>query len=468
MATTLSVIDVWKTIDVSIQEKLGRVSYSTFQKTVRPVSFMENTLIVSVPNNFMKKWLLDKCDFFIKQAVKTSYELLIDLQIKIIDTDNEEEKPAISNYTNNHSVSQDRIESNPISVKNIQTFDAPIKRAPSLNAKYTFDNFVVGPCNRFPHAAAVAVSKAPGKAYNPMFLYGGVGLGKTHLMHAIGNKVMENYPHLNVLYITAEDFTNDLITSIQNGKILNFRDKYRNVDVLMVDDIQFISGKEKTEEEFFHTFNYLHQLDKQIILSSDRLPKDIPSIEERLKSRFEWGLSADLQAPDLETRVAILSKKLEPELQTLPKDVLFYIASQIPENIRELEGALIKIIAYASLINQQITITLAKDVIKDIVKDKSKKPISLSKIKKIVADYYEIDADSITAKIRTKEIAHARQVAMFLCREMTNYSLPKIGENFGKRDHTTVMHACDKIRTEMKKNHDLKSVINQLKQMLQE
>ncbi len=455
-----SIIDIWNVVDVFVQEKLGRVSYSTFQRAVKPISFLHQSLILSVPNNFMKKWVFDKCEHYIKKSIKTHFDLDVVIEVNLIDQ--KEDLAGLDDSPDDPALSQEPV------VLPTEAIRPPQQAKYALNQKYSFDTFVVGPCNRFPHAAAVAISKAPGKAYNPLFLYGGVGLGKTHLMHAIGNRVLGENASLVVLYLTAEEFTNDLIHSIQHNRMLAFRDKYRNVDVLLIDDIQFIAGKEKTEEEFFHTFNHLYQVNKQIVVSSDRLPKDIPSIHERLKSRFAWGLSADLQSPDLETRIAILYKKLEPQSLVAPKEVMYYLASQIPDNVRELEGALIKIIAYASLVNQQININLAKDVIKDIVKDKAKKPLSLNKIKKQVSDYYELEVELLSAKIRTKEIAHARQVAMFLCRDLTNFSLPKIGEGFGNRDHTTVMHACDKINNDMKKNHDLKSAINQIKLILTE
>lgn len=460
-SSSLSIIDVWQQVDGFLQEKLGNVSYKTFHSTVKPISFLNNTLILGVPNNFMKKWVLDKCDFYIKKKIKDCFNLDVFIELNLSEQNKEEveeqeekeiiKEPAIQYFENSFS-----------SLK-------PISNKTCLNPKYTYDTYVVGQCNRFSHAASVAVSKAPGKAYNPLFIYGGVGLGKTHLMHAIGHKALELHHHLKVLYITAEDFTNELINSLKTNTTQAFREKYRNVDVLLIDDIQFLAGKEKTEEEFFHTFNYLYQYNKQIVITSDRLPKDIPSIQDRLKSRFEWGLSADIQAPDLETRMAIIYKKMEPEFsEHVSQDVIYYLASQIPGNIRELEGAVIKLLAYASLVNQEITLNLTKDVIKDIVKDKNKKPVSLSKIKKSVAEYYDLDFEILSAKIRTKEIAHARQVAMFLCRELTNFSLPKIGESFGGRDHTTVMHACDKVRSELKKNHDLKSAINQIKLSLEE
>ncbi len=461
--TTISIIDVWEHVDEYIKEKLGKVSYSTFQKAVKPISFLNNSLILGVPNAFMKKWVYEKCDYHIKKSVKQNFNIDIILELNV----NEQMKQIVEDEhyaTENERLSKNSELEKPVERKAFSI--EPQESAYMLNPKYTYDSYVVGQSNRFSHAASLAVAKAPGKAYNPFFIYGGVGLGKTHLMHAIGHKVQDLHPYLKILYITAEEFTNHLISSLQNNKINEFREKYRKVDVLLIDDIPFIAGKEKTEEEFFHTFNYLYQLNKQIVITSDRLPKDIPSIQDRLKSRFEWGLSADIQAPDLETRMAILYKKLEPEFQNIPQDVIYYIASQIPGNIRELEGALIKIIAYSSLINQEININLAKDVIKDIVKNNSKKPISISKIKKSVAEYYNIEYEGLSAKIRTKEIAHARQVAMFLCRELTNFSLPKIGENFGGRDHTTVMHACDKVRTDIKKNTDLKSALNQIKTTL--
>ncbi len=461
--TTMSIIDIWEQVDEYLKDKLGKVSYTTFQKAVKPISFLNNSLILGVPNAFMKKWVYEKCDFHIKRSVKQSFDLDIILELSV----NEQMKQkAEDDFVSDEEESFNKQKSQEEKKERKEFSIEPQESAFMLNPKYTYDTYVVGQSNRFSHAASLAVAKAPGKAYNPFFIYGGVGLGKTHLMHAIGHKVQDLHPYLKVLYITAEEFTNHLISSIQNNKTMEFREKYRKVDVLMIDDIPFIAGKEKTEEEFFHTFNYLYQFNKQIIITSDRLPKDIPSIQDRLKSRFEWGLSADIQAPDLETRMAILYKKLEPEFQNIPQDVIYYIASQIPGNIRELEGALIKIIAYSSLINQEITINLAKDVIKDIVKNNSKKPISISKIKKSVAEYYNIEYENLSAKIRTKEIAHARQVAMYLCRDLTNFSLPKIGENFGGRDHTTVMHACDKVRNDIKKNSDLKSALNQIKTTL--
>jgi chromosomal replication initiator protein len=458
---TISIIDIWEQVDGYIKEKLGKISYSTFQKAVKPISFLNNSLVLGVPNAFMKKWVYEKCDYHIKKSIKQNFDMDIILELNVNDTmKQKEDDDYLEELENISSQKTEKQNNNKIfSIQHQETRHL-------LNPKYTYDTYVVGQSNRFSHAASLAVAKAPGKAYNPFFIYGGVGLGKTHLLHAIGHKVQDLHPLLKVHYITAEEFTNHLISSLQNNKILEFREKYRNVDVLMIDDIPFIAGKEKTEEEFFHTFNYLYQFNKQIIITSDRLPKDIPSIQDRLKSRFEWGLSADIQPPDLETRMAILYKKMEPDFQNIPQDVIYYIASQIPGNIRELEGALIKIIAYSSLINQEININLAKDVIKDIVKNNAKKPISISKIKKAVGEYYNVEYEGLSAKIRTKEIAHARQVAMFLCRELTNFSLPKIGENFGGRDHTTVMHACDKVRTDIKKNTDLKSAINQIKTTL--
>src|SRR5699024_5628103 len=325
-----------------------------------------------------------------------------------------------------------------------QKLNAPTNNAQSmqqmLNPKYTFDTFVVGAANRFAHAAALAVAEAPAKSYNPLFIYGGVGLGKTHLMHAIGHYVREYHPELKVIYLSSEKFTNEFINAIMDNKAENFRNKYRNVDILLVDDIQFLAGKESTQEEFFHTFNTLHEENKQIIISSDRPPKEIPTLEERLRSRFEWGLITDISPPDLETRTAILSKKAKAEgLQDIPNEVMLYIANQIDTNIRELEGALIRVIAYSSLINKDIDTPLAAEALKDIIPNNRPKKITVKLIQEYIGEKYQVTVNEFISKKRTKAIAFPRQIAMYLCRELTDMSLPKIGQDFGGRDHTTVI-----------------------------
>jgi chromosomal replication initiator protein len=332
-----------------------------------------------------------------------------------------------------------------------------------LNPKYTFDTFVIGNSNRFAHAAALAVAEAPAQAYNPLFIYGGVGLGKTHLMHAIGHFVLSENSSLKVLYVSSEKFTNELINAIKDDKNEEFRSKYRNIDILLIDDIQFIAGKERTQEEFFHTFNALYEADKQIIISSDKPPKDITTLEERLRSRFEWGLIADMQAPDLETRIAILRKKAQLESLDVPNDVMVFIANKIASNIRELEGALNRVIAFASLTKNEITIDLANEALKDILSAEKTKVINCATIQAVVARYFNVKPEDFKSKKRTRDIAYPRQIAMFLCRELTDMSLPKIGNDFGGRDHTTVIHAYDKIKEDVENNSETRRAINEIK-----
>ncbi len=335
----------------------------------------------------------------------------------------------------------------------------------TLNPKYTFDTFVVGNNNRFAHAAALAVAEAPATSYNPLFIYGGVGLGKTHLMHAIGNEILRNNRNSNILYVTSEKFTNQLINAIKDNKNEQFRSKYRNIDVLLIDDIQFIAGKERVQEEFFHTFNTLHESGKQVIISSDRPPKDINLLEDRLKSRFEWGLIADISNADYETRLAILRKKAQIDNIIIDDEILSNIATRIDTNIRELEGALNKLIARASLINSPITMEMAEWAINEIVASKDK-VISSEYIQETVAKYFNIDPKDLISIKRSNDIAFPRQIAMYLCRNVPQLSLPQIGKDFGNRDHTTVMHACTKIEREMKENPNTKLIVDSVKNIL--
>jgi chromosomal replication initiator protein len=335
----------------------------------------------------------------------------------------------------------------------------------TLNPKYTFETFVVGNNNRFAHAAALAVGDRPGEAYNPLFLYGGVGLGKTHLMHAIGNRILQNNRKANVLYVTSEKFTNQLINAIKDFKNEAFRNKYRNIDVLLIDDIQFIGGKDRVQEEFFHTFNTLHEEGKQIIISSDKAPKDISLLEDRLKSRFEWGLLADLSNPDYETRLAILRKKAQDENIIVDDHILSNIANKIDSNIRELEGVFNKIVAIASLNNEPISIELAEKTINEF-KQQSEKVISADFIKETVAKYFNINKDDLASDKRSNDITFPRQIAMYLCREIANLSFPKIGDEFGKRDHSTVMHAYKKIEKEIKDKNNTRLIVESVKNII--
>jgi len=345
---------------------------------------------------------------------------------------------------------------------------APAPVATGLNPKYTFDTFVVGNNNRFAHAASLAVAEAPAEAYNPLFIYGGVGLGKTHLMHAIGHYVQKQNPNARLLYITSENFTNDLISAIQQNKNAEFRERFRNVDVLMVDDIQFIAGRDSTQEEFFHTFNALHTSGKQIVMTSDKPPKDIARLEERLCSRFEWGLKVDIKRPDVETRIAILRKKAESENIPVGDDVLQLIAERVDSNIRELEGSLTRLVAYASLSGRPIDRELAEEALKEVFAQKETKRITCQSIQEAVASYYSITVDDMKSARRSREVAVPRQVAMFLIREMLGMSLPQIGEAFGGRDHTTVMYACQKIQEAMAASPSLSSLVDDIRKLIKD
>lgn len=431
---------VWEEIVECLKEHLSTPGYQTFLSSATPLSFSDEVLIIQVPNLFSKDWIKEKCEPVIRDSFQHTAHRNIIFSYVILESLQSEETTQLTFFTKTPSK------------------DTPLP--PSFNPKYTFDNFIVGHNNRFANAASEAVSKAPAKAYNPLFIYGSVGLGKTHLMHAIGWKIMEQHPKLKVSIVSSEKFTNDLINSIKDKKTDSFREKYRSVDVLLVDDIQFLAGKEQTQEEFFHTFNDLHGNNKQIIITSDRPPKDIPTLEDRLRTRFEWGLIADIQPPEFETRIAILRKKIELNHFNITDEILHFIATQIPTNVREMEGALTKIVAYASLLNTTVTLSIASNVIKDMIGIKQEKPMTINFIKRNVCDYFNISDSELCSKSRTKEVSYPRQIAMYLARELTNISLPKIGENFGNRDHTTVMHACDKIKTALNTDPETKNIIN--------
>ena len=375
--------------------------------------------------------------------------------------------------SNNISNSQETFNSNNIIQKtsvihsnnNISTNNSNYPHNSTLNPKYTFETFVVGNNNRFAHAAALAVGDNPAKTYNPLFIYGGVGLGKTHLMQAVGNRILQNNPNMNIVYVTSEQFTNQLINSIKDGKNDPFRNKYRNTDALLIDDIQFIANKERVQEEFFHTFNTLYENGKQIIISSDKPPRDIPFLEDRLKSRFEWGLLADISCPDYETRVAILRKKALDENIIIDDTILANIATKIDSNIRELEGVFNKIVARASLTHSPITIELAENVINEFISTKEK-VISSEYIQEIVAKYFSIDKKELAGDKRSNDIAFPRQIAMYLCREVANMSFPQIGIDFGNRDHSTVMHAHKKITKEIKEKTNTKLIVESVKNII--
>ena len=431
--------ELWlSSLDI-IRTELTEVSFNTWLKTIEPITINDNRIVLGAPNEFTKSILEARYLTLIQNAVNQVSQ---------------------REYTISFLIPGEEVNNGSREV-NEKINDTMVLKS-QLNPKYIFDTFVIGNSNRFAHAASLAVAEAPAMAYNPLFIYGGVGLGKTHLMHAIGHYILAQNPKANVVYVSSEKFTNELINSIRDDKNVEFRDKYRNVDVLLVDDIQFIAGKERTQEEFFHTFNALHDANKQIIISSDRTPKEIPTLEDRLRSRFEWGLIADIQAPDLETRIAILRKKAQMENIDVPNDIMVYIATKIKSNIRELEGALIRIVAYSSLTNKDVTIDLAEEALKDILSSSKPKEVNVAFIKETVSKHLDIKMDDFNSKKRTRAISYPRQIAMYLCRELTDLSLPKIGEEFGGRDHTTVIHAYDKISKELEDDTELKSKIDNL------
>ncbi|WP_407272310.1 chromosomal replication initiator protein DnaA [Radiobacillus sp. PE A8.2] len=442
--------ELWSSTLQSIQEKISKPSYETWLKNTTAVSLEEDTLIISAPNEFARDWLESRYTDLISDSLfeVTGAKLRTKFIIPETESDITNDKPAIKKIPD---VKQDANEDSPKTM---------------LNSKYTFDTFVIGSGNRFAHAASLAVAEAPAKAYNPLFIYGGVGLGKTHLMHAIGHYVLDHNPSAKVVYLSSEKFTNEFINSIRDNKAVNFRNKYRNVDVLLIDDIQFLAGKEQTQEEFFHTFNTLHEESKQIIISSDRPPKEIPTLEDRLRSRFEWGLITDITPPDLETRIAILRKKAKAERLDIPNEVMLYIANQIDTNIRELEGALIRVVAYSSLINKDVDASLAAEALKDIIPSRKPRVITIEAIQEVIGGKYNIKMEEFVAKKRTKSIAFPRQIAMYLSRELTDFSLPKIGEEFGGRDHTTVIHAHEKITKMISNDQQLEREIEDIKERL--
>jgi len=421
-----------------LKEEMTQISYDTW---IKEIQSMENGNITLLVSNVFNK---DSVDARYHSLLVNTFNYLTNKECSVSILSKEE----LQNQPNNKSEN--------INIGSLN---------PTLNPKYTFESFVVGNNNRFAHAASLAVAEAPATSYNPLFIYGGVGLGKTHLMHAIGNEILRNNKNATILYVTSENFTNQLINAIKDNKNEQFRTKYRNIDVLLIDDIQFIAGKERVQEEFFHTFNTLHENGKQVIISSDRPPKDINLLEDRLKSRFEWGLIADISNADYETRLAILRKKAQLDNIIIDDEILANIANRIDTNIRELEGALNKLIARASLINSPITMEMSEWAINEIVSSKDK-VISSSFIQETVAKYFNIDARDLASGKRSNDVVFPRQIAMYLCRTVPQLSLPQIGRDFGNRDHTTVMHACNKIEKEIKENKNTRLIVESVKNIL--
>lgn len=432
---------IWDQVLKIIKKQLNTATYKAWFENTKPVRLEDESLIISAPNSFAKEWLESRYSSLITDAL---FQILgEELSIKVVVNDVEQ----LSLTADTTRIKKDDQKSQPS----------------SLNPKYTFDSFVIGSSNRFAHAAALAVAEAPSDSYNPLFIYGGVGLGKTHLLQAIAHYVIRHHPSLKVKYVSCEKFTNDFIHSIRDkDKITGFQRRYRGNDVLLVDDIQFLEGKEATQDEFFHTFNTLYEASKQIVISSDRPPKDIATLEDRLRSRFECGLITDIQPPDLETRIAILDKKAQAVNLSVQNDILEHIASRIQSNIRELEGALIRIIAYSSLTKEPISLAMAEEVLKDIFPNKAGRPISIQTIQSEVCRYFNISKSQLIGNKRSQSVVYPRQVAMYLARELTDLSLPKIGEDFGGRDHTTVMYANAKISKMISTHREIYNQIQEL------
>jgi chromosomal replication initiator protein len=434
--------DIWSGAQGLIRDKVGNTAYETWFSTLRAKDKNPNLLLLEAPDEFFKSWVEEHYRDLIKESLAQAHNRPIDIEF-------------VANPQILTEVTQSRLSEMEAG------FRAIVPSGASLNPRFTFESFVVGPSNRFAHAASLAVAESPAKAYNPLFIYGGVGLGKTHLMQAITQQITTKNPALKSCYITSERFTNELIDAIQHRTTQNFRQKYRNIDILMVDDIQFIAGKESTQEEFFHTFNVLYDNHKQIVISSDRQPKEIANLEERLSSRFSWGLITDIQPPDFETRVAILRKKIEREPIKVPDDVIMFIAQEIKSNIRELEGALVRVLAYSLMEEKEISLSLCQEVLKDLVRESHKK-ISLELIQKRVAEFFNVGVNDLKTKRRNKNIVLPRQVAMYLARELTSLSLPEIGTGFGGKDHTTVLHSWNKIKAGLSKEGNLRNSVEKL------
>ena len=430
-----------------IKEKVSQQNFETWIRPIRFVSLEGNNILLGVPNKFFKDWLVENYINLIRRSLSEVSGTDVDIEFVV----KKSEKPDIS-----HDVSAKKT-----------TKRRPVRLHSSLNLNYSFERFVVGSSNQFAHAAALSVAEQPAHNYNPLFIYGGVGLGKTHLINAIGIHTLSLYPQKNILYVSAEEFMNEMIYSIRYDKMSNFREKYRKIDSLLIDDIQFMAGKERTQEEFFHTFNTLHDSGKQIVVTSDKFPKEIQKLEGRLRSRFEWGLIADIQPPDIETRIAIIEKKAQENNIDISNDIVRYIASVADSNIRELEGILTRIAAYSSLTGREIKIDIAMDVIKNLLKHGGNREIAIDAIIKAVAKQFNLRVGDIRSRKKNKNLVLSRQIVMYLSRKLTNNSFPDIGAKIGGRDHSTVIYSNNKIKKMMEKDYKIKEVVEELEMILQ-
>jgi chromosomal replication initiator protein len=441
-----------KTVKI-IKDKVSQQNFDTWIRPIRIAAIEGDQVHLSVPNRFFRDWLVENYLSLIRESMKSETGVRFHVEFVI-------------DHENNQNQTAGDSGNAPATEKTAHKKSSRSRVHASLNVNYSFDRFVVGACNQFAHAASASVAEQPAKNYNPLFIYGGVGLGKTHLLNAIGLKTLTLFPDVNVVYVSAEVFMNELINSIRYDKMQKFRDKFRNIDCLLIDDIQFIAGKERTQEEFFHTFNNLHDAGKQIVVTSDKFPKDIPNLEGRLRSRFEWGLIADIQPPEIETKIAILEKKAQENHIALPGNVALYLASQAESNIRELEGYLIRIAAYSSLTGRQIDLDLVKSVMKQLLRKEEKPKITIEEIVKVVGSKLNIKISEIKSQKKNKNLVLARQVSMFIAREMTSASFPDIGNKIGGRDHSTVIYAHNKIKKIMETDRSLQDAIEEIQHIL--
>jgi chromosomal replication initiator protein len=450
---------IWSQVQEELRFQLAKRTYDMWLKNTSVVSADGATFRIGVPSKLAKDWLEDRFSGLIQETLQAVTGSEVDIDFVISPSGH---RPQLATIDGDFDHPSENGKDNGVEV----VPDAPEIAPSELNARFRFSSFVVGHNSQFAHAAAKAVAEAPGDSYNPLFLYGGVGLGKTHLMHAIGHEVHDRFPRKRVVYLTSEQFTNEVISSIATARMGEFRHKYRTVDVLLIDDVQFLAGKDRTKEEFFHTFNALHEINKQIVISSDRPPKEIPTLEDRLRSRFEWGLIADIQSPDFETRLAILHSKLGQNGGLIPEEVLSFIAHKVQRNIRELEGALTRVQAFAAVHQRQVDEEEAARLLADIIPAGTRKPINVERIQALVADYYNVTLEDMKGKRRDKHIVFPRQVAMFLVREETPSSLPAIGKAFGGRDHTTALHSIEKIANELKEDERLRYEVQAIREKL--
>ena len=446
--------NIWDEVLGRIEAKVNRHSFYTWFKPTSFVADHGGVIHVRVPNALFRDWLTKHYSAVLNESLTELSRNGVSLSFLT-----EGEHPPAFEAPDRVTQDQELPILDDVPVEEVASAPEPITAPGGLNPRYTFDTFIVGSSNQFAHAASRAVAEAPSRSYNPLFIYGGVGLGKTHLMHAVGRYVLQHNPGYRLTYISSERFMNEMINAVRYDRILDFRERYRSVDVLLVDDIQFLAGKEGTQTEFFHTFNALYDSQKQIVISSDCPPHEIPSLEERLRSRFEWGLIADIQPPDLETKVAILKKKAETEAVPLPDNVAIYIAGKIKSNIRELEGSLIRLVAYASLTGRELSLPLAQDVLKNILTHEEK-AVTIEIIQKFVADYYQLKLVELKSRNNSKSVAIPRQVAMYLCKNLTHASLPEIGRSFGGKHHSTVIHSIRKVEEMRKRDNTFNSLIN--------